>query len=282
MHGPGLNMLMQQTLMAQLGLGAYTTIATGDGRVMPVLLGPGGSIVQVGPAGTHAQAQAQLTAAQVLQMQTLQAQQAAAVVEQQMHAAFRRASLASPADSQGSVSDTDGDDGSKPSGGVVAAAVAAAAGGAVAATPAASSGEAADAQQAPCTHNTWTRREEERARRVKKKRPLVLHCLTCGVAWKTKLRLHKKCLDFFNGTCTQGERCPYPHIYSRKIFTGAAGTGAGAAPAESAETSSKDDLSCPDSAVHDDEDACLLPPLGTPVEAALSLPASFAPLSTTR
>ena len=76
-------------------------------------------------------------------------------------------------------------------------------------------------ERPPCTHNKWTRREEERARRVKKKRPLVLCCLVCQMTWKTKLRLHKKCPDFFNGDCKKGDSCPYPHIYSRKVAAAA-------------------------------------------------------------
>eukprot|EP01061_Rhynchopus_euleeides_P004050 TRINITY_DN13379_c0_g2_i1.p1 TRINITY_DN13379_c0_g2~~TRINITY_DN13379_c0_g2_i1.p1 ORF type:complete len:291 (+),score=99.79 TRINITY_DN13379_c0_g2_i1:122-874(+) len=76
-------------------------------------------------------------------------------------------------------------------------------------------------ERPPCTHNKWTRREEERARRVKKKRPLVLCCLVCQQTWKTKLRLHKKCPEFFNGECKKGDACPFPHIYSRKVAAAA-------------------------------------------------------------
>eukprot|EP00755_Sulcionema_specki_P008827 Sspe_Gene.41988::Locus_20354_Transcript_1_1_Confidence_1.000_Length_1334::g.41988::m.41988 len=66
-----------------------------------------------------------------------------------------------------------------------------------------------------CPHNKWVLQ-------VRKKRFYLMECMVCQKMWKTKLNSTSKCLDFFSGHCPLDDKCPHPHIYSRRRLADAA------------------------------------------------------------
>ena len=69
-----------------------------------------------------------------------------------------------------------------------------------------------DPHTPPCRHNRWSR-----VRKMRGDWGVLLRCLdeTCKESWVTKMALHEKCKDFYNGTCLKGGDCSSPHIYAR-------------------------------------------------------------------
>ena len=62
----------------------------------------------------------------------------------------------------------------------------------------------------PCLHNDW---DNVRV----KKGFITLRCRICQLQWKTETENIRKCIDYFQTSCSRGTSCPYPHIHRYKM-----------------------------------------------------------------